>query len=59
MDFIKFLLPLILENPMGESEKDGLRVNFDGKLKVGFHEVKVVRQADVHKNRRLSLASQI
>ena len=29
------------ENPMGEGKKDALRVNFDKKLKLEFHGVKV------------------
>ena len=29
------------ENPMGESKKDALRVNFNKKLKLEFHGVKV------------------
>ena len=28
---------MIRENPMGESKKDALRVNFDRKLKLEFH----------------------
>ena len=34
-----------LENPMGESKKDALRVNFDRKLKLEFHGVKVTSDA--------------
>jgi hypothetical protein len=34
-----------LENPMGESKKDALRVNFDNKLKLEFHGVKVTSDA--------------
>ena len=29
------------ENPMGETRKDALRLNFDHKLKLEFHETKV------------------
>ena len=34
-----------LENLMGESKKDALRVNFDRKLKLEFHGVKVTSDA--------------
>jgi hypothetical protein len=34
-----------LENPMGESRKDALRVNFDQKLKLEFHGTKVTSDA--------------
>ena len=34
-----------LENPMGEGKKDALRVNFDKKLKLEFHGVKVTSDA--------------
>jgi hypothetical protein len=34
-----------LENPMGESKKDTLRVNFDRKLKFEFHGLKVTSDA--------------
>jgi hypothetical protein len=33
------------ENPMGESKKDALRVNFNRKLKLEFHGVKVTSDA--------------
>jgi hypothetical protein len=34
-----------LETPKGESKKDALRVNFDRKLKLEFHGVKVTSDA--------------
>jgi len=34
-----------MENPMGESKKDALRVSFDRKLKLEFHGVKVTSDA--------------
>jgi hypothetical protein len=34
-----------LENPMGESRKDALRVNCDRKLKLEFHGIKVTSDA--------------
>jgi len=36
---------MIRENPMGESKKHALRVNFDRKLKLEFHGVKVTSDA--------------
>jgi hypothetical protein len=33
------------ENPMGESKKDALRVNFNKKLRLEFHGVKVTSDA--------------
>jgi len=33
------------ENPMGETRKDALRLNFDHKLKLEFHRVKVTSDA--------------
>jgi len=36
---------LIREKPMGEGKKDALRVNFDRKLKLEFHGVKVTSDA--------------
>jgi len=44
MDLIEFR-PLEKENLMGESKKDALRVNFDKKLKLEFHGVKVTSDA--------------
>jgi len=41
----KTVLLFDLENPMGESKKDALRVNFDRKLKLEFHGVKVTSDA--------------
>jgi len=37
-----------MENPMGESKKDALRVNFDRKLKLEFHGVKVTSDAGLY-----------
>jgi len=34
-----------LENPMGERRNDALRVNFDQKLKLKFHGIKVTSDA--------------
>jgi hypothetical protein len=42
-----------LENPMGESKKDALRVNFDRKLKVEFHGTKVTSDAGLLAYREL------
>jgi hypothetical protein len=44
MDLIEFQL-LKRKNPMGESRKDALRVNFDKKLKLEFHGTKVTSDA--------------
>ena len=42
-----------LENPIGESKKDALRVNFDRKLKVEFHGTKVTSDAGLLAYREL------
>jgi hypothetical protein len=34
-----------LENPMGERSKDALMLNFDQKLKLEFHRIKVTSDA--------------
>ena len=39
-----------LENMMGEGKKDALRVNFDRKLKLLFHRVKVTNDAGLLRN---------
>jgi len=44
MDLIN-IRPLKRKNLMGESKKDALRVNFDRKLKLEFHGVKVTSDA--------------
>jgi len=36
---------LTCENPMGETRKDALRLNFDPKLKLEFHGTKVTSDA--------------
>ncbi len=46
MDAVKTIFDCSnLENPMGEGKKDALRVNFDRKLKLEFHGVKVTSDA--------------
>jgi len=46
MDAVKTIVDCSdLENPMGETSKDALRVNFDAKLKLAFHGTKVTTDA--------------
>ena len=47
MDLIN-IRPLKRKNLMGESKKDALRVNFDRKLKLEFHGVKVTSDAGLY-----------
>ena len=48
--------PLMQENLMGEARKDALRLNFDRKLKLEFHETKVSSDAGLLAYRKLDEA---
>ena len=45
-----------LENPMGERRKDAMRLNFDRKLKLEFHETLIASDAELLAYRELDEA---